>query len=1042
MKKRLLLASLFLLLFSAIGLSQTLTVKGRITDADKSPLSGVGVQVKGAASGTTTDANGEFSIEAPSNGRLVFSYVGYKMREVAIGGRTFIAEGLQLSNTEMETVVVLGYQSTKRKNVTTSIASVSAKDIEPYNSGTVATALQGKLPGVQIMSSDGSPGSQPRILIRGISSISANNHPLVIVDGMEIGWNFMNTINPADIASFDVLKDASAASIYGARSGQGVILITTKRGRGRPVINFTGSVGTTNVPKVEMASGPEYATVMNQIATNSGQALPFADPSAVNSTNYWDKTFTGGNRQQYNVSVTGGREGVNLFSSIGYYEETSYAGKEAGHWRKITARLNVDWEINKFVKGGVNFAPRYENYPFAPINLTWPAFAMDPTVAPYRTEAEVMNALPPLTGQFADLMTAFNPHYSMVGRSNYNGIVSPEFNLRTNFDKREYFGGQAGAYLEIKPIRNLTIKTVLDATANFSQRNTYSPKYYFATNSFNARNSAWSETALNSRYKITNTINYKTQIGSHNIDVLAGHSYDSYSIKGTSVTRDSIVLDEEAYQYANAALVLRDGGSTYQKGASTSSDPFGRMLSFFGSLRYNFNEKYHIAGTLRADASSLVNPLYRWGYFPSVSGAWIVSEEDFFQGARNYVNNLKLRASWGKSGGNLPTWVGAWISTVNYTTYVDANGSPIFGYVPSDIANPELKWEVQRDYTFAVDASLLNDKVSLTVERYVRNPNKLLLNVQIDPVLGYPQGYISNQLANIGEITTKGWDVAIGYNDLFAGKVKFGANLTLSHFKTKVDYLSTSDPIIAGENNDVLTTLRSRTTVGHTPGAWWGFISDGVFQTDAEAAAYVNKNGVRYQPAAKAGDLIYRDINDDGLINNTDMTDLGSPYPKLITGLTLTVGYNNFDFRTELYGSFGQQNFNVYRRNMVPTAHYNFLSGFADQFWHGEGTSNKFPILRNQDPNGNFTKMSTFFLEKGDFLRCNLMQLGYTVPSRLVKGIKNLRVYVSAQNLFTITSYSGLNPDVPWYSNINYNGADNYQMMLPKTYLFGVNLTF
>jgi TonB-linked SusC/RagA family outer membrane protein len=664
---------------------------------------------------------------------------------------------------------------------------------------------------------------------------------------------------------------------------------------------------------------------------------------------------------------------------------------------------------------------------------------MDPTVAPFRTETDVLNSLPPLTGNFSDFMTAFNPYYSLPGRSNFNGLVNPAFNLRTNFDHRDYFGGQASTFLEIKPMKGLTLKTVIDGTVNTSQRNTYTPKYYFASNNYNLRTTTYSETDISSRYKITNTINYKAQIGEHNIDVLAGQSYDEYTTRGTNTTRDSILFDEEAYRYPNAALVLRGGQGGYQRGAA----PFGKMLSFFGSLRYNYKEKYYIAGTMRADASSLVNPLYRWGYFPSVSGAWIVSEEPFFEPALRYVNNFKIRASWGKSGGNLPSSVNAWVSTLNVVTYVDANGNAVYGYVPANIANPEIKWEVQKDYTLAFDASLLNDKLNVTFERYVRNPQNLLLTIKIDDVLGYPQGYQASQQANIGRMTTKGWDLAVGYNDNFASnKVKFGANLTLSHFKSTADYLSNSDPIIGGEANDVITTFRSRTTVGHTPGAWWGYTTDGVFQTDAEAAAYVNKSGTRYQPSAKAGDLKFRDINNDGVLNNNDLSDIGSPYPKLTGGLTLTVSYANFDLRTEFYGVFGQTNFNYYRRNMIATGHYNFLSGFENQYWHGEGTSNSFPILRNSDPNGNFTKMSTFFLEKGDFVKCNLLQIGYTVPSHLIKGISKLRLFASAQNLFTITGYSGLNPDIPWYSNINYNGLDNYQMLPPHTYLFGANLTF
>jgi TonB-dependent starch-binding outer membrane protein SusC len=1038
MKKTLLLIAVLLLLFAGnFCYAQENTVRGRITDAGNQPLQGVNILVKGSTTGTTTNASGEFVIPASARATLVISSVGFRTREIEVNGRTIIAESLQPTSGEMTDVVVIGYQTTKRKSVTTSIASVSAKDIEPYTTGTVATALQGKLPGVQVMAADGSVGSQPRILVRGFSSITANNNPLVIVDGMEIGYNNMNTINPLDIVSFDVLKDASAASIYGARSGQGVILITTRRGKGAPSINVQSAFGITKVPDVKLADANEFARVYNKIADNSGAPQPFPDVNALSNTNYWDETFSQGTRQNHNVSITGGRDGLSVFGSLGYYSEDSYAGKEGGQWRKVTGRLNADLEISKVFKAGLNFAPRYENYPFAPTNLTWNAFAMDPTTKPFRTEQEVMAGLPALTGTFADFMTAFNPYYSLPTRSAFNGLINPQFNLRTNFDQREYFGAQYGAYLEIRPIKNVLIKTVLDGTANFQQFNNYSPKYYFATNSYNARTIVSSSTSSNSRLKITNTAEYTGTWRNHSVNVLAGHSYDNYSTKGTDATRETIPFDEDPFRYINGGITVTGGSGGYQQGAA----PFGRMLSFFGSLRYNFKEKYYLAGTMRADASSLVNPLYRWGYFPSLSAGWIISEEEFFKSIGETVSFLKLRASWGKSGGNLPGSVGAYQSYVAPTTYVDANGNVINGYVPSSINNPELKWEVQQDYTLALDAALFNNKLNITFENYVRNPKNLLLTVNVDYTLGYPQGYTATQNVNIGRLTTKGWDLSVGYRDNITKKLKFDVNLTLSHFKSTVDYLSISDPLIGIENNDVLTTGRSRTTVGHTPGAWWGYIADGVFQTDAEATSYKNKDGEMLQPVAKAGDLKFRDVNGDGKIDTKDLTDLGSPYPGIISGLTLNLSYGNFDFRTEFYGTFGQKVLNYYRRNMIATGHYNFLAGFADQYWSGPGSTNSFPILRNQDPNGNFSKMSTLFLENSDFVRCNIMQIGYRIPVHMVKGIKSIRVYASAQNLFTITKYSGLNPDVPWYSSPTYNGSDNYQMLVPRTYLVGVNLS-
>lgn len=1037
MKKRLLLLWAFLLCLYQLSFSQGVTVTGKITGTDGAPIPNVSVQIKGTTTGAITTAQGTFSLQAGPDAVLHISSIGYLPQDVALKGRTFIALTLETDNKTLNDVVVIGYQSTARKNITTSISSVSAKDIEPYTTGTVATAIQGKLAGVQIMASDGSVGSQPRILVRGLSSITANTNPLVIVDGMEVGYNYMNTINPLDILSIDVLKDASAASIYGARSGQGVILITTKKGRGAPAINFSATYGITQSPDVKLADAQEYAGLMNRIAESSGATLPFPDVSSLKSTNYWDETFGNGQRQNYNLSVSGGGNGLSVFGSLGYYAEDSYAGKQAGEWKKITGRLNVDWEINKVVKTGINIAPRYENYPHAPQNLTWGAFAMDPTVAPFRTEADVIASLPPLTGVFADFMTAFNPYYSTPGRSMFNGLINPEYNKRVNFDQREYFGGQFSTYLELKPLKGLILKTVLDATANFSQQNDYSPKYYFAPNSYNAKTVVSSSSAQNTRVKITNTADYTLPLpASHSVNVLLGHSYDSYTTKGTSASRENIPFDSEPYRYITAGNLVTGAGGGYQPGAA----PFGKMLSFFGSLRYNYREKYYLTGTMRADASSLVNPLYRWGYFPSVSGAWVISQEGFFEPLQDKISFLKLRASWGQSGGNLPGSVGQYMSFVNMTTYVDAEGKVINGYAPSSISNPELKWEVQQDLSVGLDAALFNDRLNISVDRYTRNPKNLLLPVRVDFSLGYPQGYIASQYANIGEMTTKGWDVAIGYKDNITRKLSFGVNLTLTQFKSTIDYLSSSDPILGGENNEVISTFRSRTTVGHAPGAWWGFIADGVFQTDEEAANYVNKSGERLQPQAIAGDLKFRDYNGDGKIDNNDMSDLGSPYPKFSTGLALTLAYGNFDFRTELYGTFGQQNFNQYRRNMIAGSNYNFISGFQDQYWHGPGTSNSFPELRKADQNGNFTKMSTFFLEKSNFVRANLMQLGYKVPAGLIKGIKNLRVYVSAQNLFTISNYSGLNPDVPWYSIISYNGMDNYQMVPPRVYTFGLNL--
>lgn len=1009
--------------------AQSVAVRGKVTDGTE-PIPGVSILIKGENMGTTTDANGEFSLSAPSDAVLVMSFIGYKSKEVPVSGRTYIAETLEEDVSQLEEVVVLGYQTATKRSVTTSISSVTSKDIESYVSGNVANALQGKLAGVQIFPGSGLPGSQPTIMIRGLSSLTGNTTPLIIVDGNETGFNSLNFINPADIESIDVLKDASAAAIYGSRAGQGVILITTKRGTGRPSINVQSSVGFDKVPNPRMASAAEYMRVMNKIAENSNVAPYFPNTDNIQGTDYWNRTFDTGVTQNYNISATGGREGLSLYGNLGYYKQDSYnATANGGNWKKITGRFNADMDISKVFKMGLNLAPRYEKWLDSP-NNTWAAFSMDPTTAPSKTVDSVYASIP---AGFMDL-TAFNPVYSQPNRSSFAGTTNPEFNYLRNFSNNDAFGAQYGAYLQATPLKNLVLKTKFEGFATATSSSDYSPKYFLATNAYSQEANVSGSTQLNMRWQITNTANYKFNIREHAFDVLIGQSADNYTVKGTSASKKDIPFDEEAYRYLSGAATLTGGSGYYQEGAV----PFGKMVSYFGSLRYNFKERYYLSGTMRADASSLVNPAYRWGYFPTLSAGWMLSDEPFFEPFRNIVSNLKLRASWGKSGGNLPDKVGAYLSLVSPTNYPDANGGAITGYYPSEIANDRIQWEVQEDYTLGLDAELFENKLNLVVEGYLKHPQNLLTWVDVDAVLGYPQGYFPRQRANVGELESKGFDLAMNYRTQISSKLRFSAGLTLSHFKTIAKNLGNSDPVRYGVNNDVISTFRSRLTKGHEPGAWYGYVATGVFQTDAEAAAYVNSDDVPYQPKAKAGDLIFKDVNGDGTIDNDDLTDIGSPWPKLTAGLNLTLNYGNFDFRAEFYSAFGHQYNNGYRLQMNATNHYNFMSGFADQFWDGPGSTNEFPILRFPDPNGNFSKMSTFMIEDADFVRSRLVQIGYTLPATVVKGLKNVRIYASAQNLFTISKYSGLNPDLP-FQGIGLNGIDNFQAMQPRTFLVGLN---
>ncbi len=1017
---------------SSLTGQQQKTVSGRVTDSTGAPLPGVTVVVKGTAQGIITDFDGKYSLlSVPANAMLMFSFVGMRTQEIATGGKTTINVILSEEAIGIEEVIAVGYQSVSKKSVTTSISSIKSKEMESYVTGNIANALQGKLSGILISPGSGLPGSQPTMIIRGLSSLTGSTTPLVIVDGNEIGYNSLNFINPSDIESIDVLKDASASAIYGSRGGQGVILITTKRGKGKPSINVQSSFGFDYLPDPNIASADEYMRVMNTIAQNSGVPLYFPNTENIKGTDYWNRSFDTGVTQNYNISATGSKEGLSFYGSLGYYKQDSYnATDKGGNWEKITARFNAEMDLSKIFKMGLSFSPRYEKSLSSPNNIQG-AFVMDPTTPPLKTIEEVYASIP--TG-FMNF-NAFNPIYSQPNRSAFANTANPEFNYLTNFGKSDLFGAEFSTYLQATPIKNLVLKTSIEGFATAINSSDYSPKYFQATNSYSQETTVSGSTQTNMRWKITNTANYKFDIQEHHFDILAGQSADNYIVKGTSVSRKDIPFDEEAYRYLSGAATLTDGTGYYQDGAAR----FGKMLSYFGSVRYNLKNRYYLSATMRTDASSLINPDYRWGYFPTLSTGWMISDEPFFKPLSNTISSMKLRASWGRAGGNLPTKVGAYLSLVSPINYPDALGGTITGYYPSEIANPEIKWEIQEDYTIGLDATLFKNKLNVTLEAYTRKPQNLLVDVTVDPALGYPQNYISVQPTNVGKLTTKGWDVVLNYKTNLSSKLKLGVDLTLSHFKSIADYAGNTDPVRYGVNNDVISTFRSRLTKGHEPGAWYGYVVDGVFQTDAQATAYVNKDGVLYQPLAKAGDLMYRDVTEDGKIDNDDLTDIGSPWPKLNTGLTITLNYGNFDFRTEFYSAIGHQYNNGYRLQMNATNHTNFMSGFADQFWSGEGSTNSFPILRFPDRNGNFSKMSSFLIEDADFVRCRLIQVGYTIPSSLISGIRSLRIYASAQNLFTITKYSGLNPDLP-FQGIGLNGIDSFQAMQPRSFMFGLSL--
>lgn len=1045
MKKRFLLISVLLLFLFNSAFSQSRIVKGKVTDVNGQTLIGVSVKIKGSRVGTVTDVKGNFELTSRTGDILVFSYIGYDVKEVAVTEAPFYNIKLTTSNIALNEAVVIGYQTISRKSVTTAVSSVSSKDIAPTTTSNVGDALQGKVPGLQVIDGGGTPGASPKLLIRGLATITGSSNPLIVVDGVVTSFGGLNDINPSDIASVDVLKDAAATAIYGSRGGEGVVIITTKRGaNGKTVINFNGTSGINHLENPHMAGTAEYLNFYKQVYANNNQTLPPNGAVSDVNTDWWNAAIKNSYTHNYNVSLSGEKNGLSFYGSAGYFDQQSNynAQRGTGDYQKITTRFNIDYKISKAFKIGVNLAPRFETYgDGGGTNLT-NVMLIAPNVPITKSAAQTANDVNAYAATTPGWdFTAYDPAYSQFTRSDFNNINNPIAQMARDFNKTKYFGTQGSTYLEIKPIKNLTFRTSFSGFYNTSNQTNYVPKYYIDPQDRNDKSQVSQNTAEDYRWQIDNTLNYIGAIKDHHINLLIGQSADNYVYQNSYVYRQDIPYGSEPYQYVSAGATLVDASGSYQPGAG----PFGKMNSYFSRVQYDYKGTYYLSGSFRADGSSLLSPQNRWGYFPTISGAYIISNESFMKNIK-WLNSLKLRSSFGRVGGNLPSGPGAYESTLGLSDYVNGDRTRIYGYTPSSVPDPKIKWETTQDVTIGLDADLFNNRLSVSVDKYWRSPKDMLLNLPVQPSLGYPQGYIPTVYTNVGNMKTDGYEAAISYKDKI-GKVSYGISLTVSHFLSRATDLK-GQVLTDNISNDVFqTTQRTRTAAGDVLGGFYGYQVVGVFQSQDQINNYKAADGTVLQPNARPGDFMYKNVNGDNKIDLNDRTSLGSPYPKLTSGLTLQASYAGFDFRTEFYGSFGNKVSDDYLVRMNPVYNYNFISGLENKFWSGPGSTNAYPILSLTDQNGNFSNFSSFYLKDGSYVRCRLVQLGYTIPKQVMKNVGSIRLFVSAQNVFTITKYPGLNPEVPFGINgyslttVTY-GIDNGQNPLPRFFSVGFNANF
>lgn len=1003
---------LFLLLsFFTLSLyAQQVKLTGNVTSAsDKEPMIGVTIMVKGTPTGTVTDFDGNYSLEVPSNSTIVFSMIGYKTQEIKVNNRTHINVAMAEDVEALDEVVVIGYGAVKRSDLTSSISTVKGEDLKSMASGNAMTSLQGKVNGVQVTNAGG-PGATPRVIIRGVTTVNGSD-PLYVVDGMPVGTN-INFLNQEDIESMEVLKDASAAAIYGTRGSNGVILITTKKGKeGKTQFQFNTSIGFLTLSKPDVAGASEYEKVFKTRYTNDGNQPVWNGKdnyTDAEGTDWWDETVKKvATMQSYNLSFQGGSEKIVYSGSIGYFRQDSHY--DYGYWDKLTARFNTEYRFNKIVKAGMDFSPKLERWDDTP-DLLNDAMRMDPTTPVMRPEENWTNN-----------------EYDNYSRSHNSQVWNPVGSVARMNKSSDEYGLLMNPYINIEPIKGLTIRSQFGVNARFRISDKFEPKFFIDNLEQKEQSYVERRTEDWIDWNWTNTINYMTTLGKHNINVMGGYTMEKFSKYWVMGSRDNTPSNLDELHYVNA-------GTMNQKSEGTNE--YTTLISYLARAMYNYDNRYYLTASVRVDGSSKFPTGSKYATFPAVSGAWRITGEPFMQD-QELFSNLKLRAGWGRVG-NQNIDSNAYLTLVSASDYV-IGGDRVLGTSVSSIGNPNLKWETVEDVNIGIDMGLLNGRLNITADWFQKKSTDMLLKKDNLLILGYPM-WNGQMWTNIGKMKATGWEFSANWNDKI-NDFGYELGLNLSSVKNKAEKLVTDTPLLSGSfNGDFIT----RTEEGGEVSRFYGYVADGIFQNQTEVNAHTSEKGDLLQPSAVPGDIRFKDLNNDGVLDEKDKKYIGNAFPDLMIGFNTHFTYKNWDLIANFYGTIGNDIYNKTMEMYSGTGGSNVYTGTFDKAWHGEGTSNDIPRLSVNDANNNYKRVSSFFVEDGSYFRCKLLQIGYTLPKSFSRYV-GVRVSLSAQNLFTITNYSGMDPERAALSGdagIIETGIDGVGYPNPRTFLVGLNLTF
>lgn len=987
--KRYYLFFLMLMLCSSLW-AQNIKVSGHVKSvADRVPMPGVNVLIKGTAKGTTTNGEGAFVIDTKANDVLVFSFIGMTTKEMAVKGQKTIEVYLESDVRKMDEVVVVGYGTQSKREITGSIVGVKADDIMGIASSSAMQALQSKVPGVQVISS-GAPGSVPTIRVRGLGTILGGAEPLYVVDGI-IGVD-PRSVNSSDVVSLDVLKDASSQAIYGSRAANGVILITTKKGTGKSSVTYDGFYGFKNIARtVKMADAAQYVTYNNEAHVLGGgdpNNLPFSNADIKYNTNWLNEiTRDIAKTQQHSVGLSGSNENNRYYLSAGYFKEDGLLN--GSDYQKVTARLTSDYNPYKGLTLTSNVSFIADNSNGKPYGAFTDAYRQAPNIAAYENGKYGFTT----KNNVANPLAAVDYTNSKVKGYNFNIVFSAKYRFLDHFTFESTYGGVIGTW----------------------ESKNYSPKYVVSSVQKNDISSL--SISKNEHYRWTwdNLIRYEQVFNEvHDVKAMFGTTAERIHDDGLSGFRKNIP-EKENYWF----FTLGDVNSM----SNGSSINLETRNSYIGRISYGFNAKYLINATMRYDGSSNFPSYNRWSFFPSVGAAWILNKESFVKDL-GIFSDLKLKASWGRVGNDrIPA--GSFIYTVaEYAGYPFGTNQEVQnGGTINQLKDLDLSWEVTEESNVGLDFGMLNNRLSGSVEYFHKKTSDALIfkSVEMNGVVDDDQTY----LTNAATIVNKGFEARLGWEDKIGSLgYNISGNITLN--SNKVSETKNALPLNdGGLGNGEYTT---RTVKGQPIGSFFVYQTDGTFKSQAEVDAYPHIQG------AKAGDLRLIDTNGDKVIDERDRVFVGSYSPKYFYGINLGVDYKGFDFNVNLYGAGGNKVYNGKKGQRWANENVE-ESVFNDRWTPSNSTSNT-PRASNSVP-----RPSTYFIESGDFLRINSITLGYTMPKTWFGGaLSSVRVYATAQNPYTFQKFSGYNPELPG-GTLN-SGIELNAYPALRTFLFGVSLKF